>query len=559
MLVDRPIILIVDDDHAALARLQDALARRFGADYRIVAHVSARAALDDLEHLRAEGEELALVIADQWMPEMTGLSFLGHVRALEPSAKRALLVAWGDREAAPTILAGCAFGELDNYLLKPWSPPEVHLYPDVSEFLAEWTSAYRPRMELVRVIGEHPSRRSHEIRELLERTGIPHGFYDARSDAGKRLLRDTGTAEAALPVLLLLDGRVLAAPSNTDISEALGATKVEERACDLLVVGAGPAGLAAAVYGASEGLRTVVVEREAIGGQASTSVLIRNYLGFPRGISGAALTQRAYQQAWLFGAQYVFAGDVSTLRAEGNARLVKLSSGVELSARAVIIATGAEYRRLGTPAIERMVGTGVFYTAVGQETRMMRGRQVFVTGGGNSAGQAVIHLAKNADKVTLVVRASSLEKGMSDYLVQQIRHTPNIEVLLDTEVVDGEGAESLERLTLRSRKSGEARVVAAQMLFVLIGAVPRTEWLDGVLERDARGFLLTGDEAASTRTSGTDRRPGRFETSMPGVFAIGDARSGSPKRVASAVGEGAGAVHDVHEYLAVTRAEVLLR
>jgi thioredoxin reductase (NADPH) len=545
-----PAIFIVDDEPASLARLHDALNRRFGADYLIVSHVSAIAALDDIARMRSDSEELALVIADQWMPEMTGIELLTRVRALEPAAKRALLVAWGDRQAAPTILSGCAFGELDNYLLKPWSPPEVHLYPDVSEFLAEWTSVHRPRMELVRVIGESPSRRSHEIRERLERSGIPHGFYDARSEAGKRLLEETGLTESSLPALVLLDGRALAAPSDAEISDALSATTLDDLSCDLLVVGGGPAGLAAAVYGASEGLRTVIVERDTIGGQASTSVLIRNYLGFPRGISGAALTQRAYQQAWLFGAQYLLARDVTGLRPAGRRLVVTISSGIEVSARAVIVAPGAEYRRLCAPEVERMVGMGVFYTAVGQETRMMRGRQVFVAGGGNSAGQAVVYLAKNADKVTLVVRASSLAKGMSDYLVQQIRHASNVEVLLETEVVGAEGARSLECITLRDNRRGETRSVPAQMLFVLIGAAPRTEWLADIVQRDSHGFILTGDDV---RPGGAreklPRRPGRFETSVPGVFAIGDARSGSSKRVAAAVGEGAGAVHDVHEYL----------
>jgi thioredoxin reductase (NADPH) len=546
----RPVILIVDDDAPALALLLDALNRRFGADYRIVAHQSATAALGEIARMKTTGEELALVIADHWMPEMTGLDLLARVRTLEPAAKRALLVAWGDREAAPNILSGCAFGELDNYLLKPWSPPEVHLYPDVSEFLAEWTSVHRPRMELVRIVGEHPSRRSHEIRELLERNGIPHGFYDARTEEGRRLLDETNLVDASLPVLLLPDGRALVGPSNADISDALGTTTLEDQTCDLVIVGAGPAGLAAAVYAASEGLRTVVVERDAIGGQASASALIRNYLGFPRGISGAALTQRAYQQAWLFGARYVLSREVLGLRSVGREWAVTVSSGIELAARAVIIATGATYRRLRAPELERHVGTGVFYTAVGQDSRMMRGRHVFVVGGGNSAGQAVVQLSKNAEKVTLVVRASSLDKRMSDYLVQQIRHASNVEVLLDTEVISGAGETALEHITLHDHARGTTRSVPAHMLFVLIGALPRTEWLADAVQRDARGFILTGDDVVATGSrDDRKRRPGRLETSLPGVFAIGDVRSGSPKRVAAAVGEGAGAVRDVHEYL----------
>lgn len=537
----KPAILVVDDDLTALAQLHEALSRRFGADYRVLSHPTTTAALDAIVAMKAAGEELALVIADQWMPGMKGLELLGRVRELEPGAKRALLVAWGDREAGPTILGGCAFGELDNYLLKPWSPPEVHLYPAVNEFLAEWTSAHRPRMELLRVVGEHPSRRSHEICELLERSGVPHGFYDVRSPEGRRLLAETALADAALPVILFPEGRALVAPRNSEIADALGATSLEERRCDLLVVGAGPAGLTSAVYGASEGLRTLVVERDAVGGQASTALLIRNYVGFPRGISGAELIQRAYQQAWLFGAKYVFAREALSLSPGTREHVVTISGPVEISARAVIIATGAAYRMLDAPELDRFVGAGVFYSAVGQDTRIMRGREVFVAGGGNSAGQAVVHLAKNARKVTLVVRGSSLEKQMSSYLVQQIRHLSNVDVLLETEVTGGGGAQSLQYLTLRDRTTGDTRSVPAEMLFVLIGAVPRTEWLADVVRRDARGFILTGQDAGAR---------GRFETSVPGVFAVGDVRSGSAKRVASAVGEGAAAVHDVHEHLA---------
>lgn len=538
----RPVILVVDDEPCVLGPLHEALDRRFSADYRVVAHASAAAAIDAIAAMKAAGEELALVIADQWMPGMSGLELLGRVRELDPTAKRALLVAWGDRDASPTILSGCAFGELDNYLLKPWSPAEVHLYPPVNEFLAEWTTAQRPRMELLRVVGERPSRRSHEICELLERSGVPHGFYDARSEAGKRLLEDTALAASPLPVVVFPEGRALAAPTNTEISDALGETTLAERECDLAVVGGGPAGLAAAVYGASEGLRTVVLERDAIGGQASTAVLIRNYLGFPRGISGAELTQRAYHQAWLFGAKYVFAREVLSLVARDREHVLTVSGGIEVAARAVIIATGATYRRLDAPELDHLVGAGVFYSAIGQDTRIMRGRDVFVAGGGNSAGQAVVHLAKNARKVTLVVRASALEKQMSDYLVRQIRRLSNVEVLLDTEIVGGDGAHSLQHITLRDRSNDTTRSVPAEMLFVLIGALPRTEWLSGVVRRDARGFILTGEEI-------DERRCGRFETSVPGIFAVGDVRSGSPKRVASAVGEGAAAVHYVHEYL----------
>jgi thioredoxin reductase (NADPH) len=545
----RPVIMIVDDEPSSAAQLLDALARRFGGDYRVVPHLSARDALADIARMSKEKEELALLIADQWMPGMTGVELLGRAHEIDPSAKRALLVGWGDRRAAPAILQGCAFDQLDNYLLKPWSPPEVHLYPPVSEFLAEWTAAYRPKMEIVRVIGEEPSRRAHEIRELLERNGIPFGFHEAGSEGGRHLLEQSRLDASRLPVVLLLDGRALIEPSNAEIADALGVSSAHQRACDLLIVGAGPGGLAAAVYGASEGLHTLVIEREAVGGQASTSALIRNYLGFPRGISGAALAQRAYQQAWLFGAKYVFAREVTRLRTSGPKRVVTLSDGREITARAVVVATGASYRRLESASLERLVGAGVFYTAIGQDTRIIQGRDVFVAGGGNSAGQAVIHLARNARKVTLLVRGSSLEASMSDYLVRAIRRSSNIDVLLDTEVVEADGAHTLERISLRDRSRGETRVVDCTMLFVLIGAEPHTGWLCGDVACDSHGFILTGDDVPAHDGEVCGVRS-RFETSLPGVFAIGDVRAGSVKRVASAVGEGASVVPHVHEYLA---------
>ena len=562
-MVTRPIIMIVDDEPGELGSLLDDLGRRFGGDYRVVPHLAPQAALDDLARVKTDGEEVALIIADQWMPEMTGLDFLARAHEIDRTAKRALLVAWGDRAAAPTILEGCAFGQLDNYLIKPWAPAEVHLYPSVSEFLAEWTRAYRPQMELVRVVGEHPSRRTHEIRELLQRSGITHGFYDVTSERGRQLLeqiersRQLGAATVgpiSLPIVILLDGRALAAPSNAEISDALGETNLEERSSDVVIVGAGPAGLAAAVYAASEGLRTVVVEREAVGGQAGTSSLIRNYLGFPRGISGAELAQRAYQQAWLFGAKYVFAREAKALRVSGGDRIVVLSDGNELTARAVIIASGASYRRLEAARLEHFVGMGVYYTAIGEDTRVLRGREVYVAGGGNSAGQAVVHLARNARRVVLLVRGDSLERQMSDYLVRQIVHLPNVEVRLRTEVVDADGAHSLQRISVRDRARGTIESVPAEMLFVLIGAQPHTEWLAETLLRDRHGFIVTGRDLPPDRFAGA-RPPMRFETSVPGVFAIGDVRRGSVKRVASAVGEGAVVIQLVHDYLAEVAGE----
>lgn len=544
----RPIIMLVDDEPQELATLVNVLTRRFGEDYRVVSHVSAHAALEALKRLKAEGEQVALVIADQWMPEMTGIRTLGLAHTLHPEAQRALLVEWGDHSAAASIIEGCAFGQIENYLQKPWSPPEVHLYPPIGELLAAWTRTHGPSMELVRLVGPYPSPRVHEIREYLKRNGIPHGFYPADSQEGERLLRQTGLDAARLPALILLDGHVLVAPSNADISDALGASNMEACSCDLAIVGAGPAGLAAAVYAASEGLSTTVIEREAIGGQAGTTSIIRNYLGFPGGISGGELAQRAYQQAWLFGVKFAFARGVTRLEASGLARRLTLSDGTEITARAVLIASGAAYRRLGLPKVERFKGIGVFYTAVAFESDgdFLKDKAVFVVGAGNAAGQAVVHLAKSARRVTLLARGAALETSMSDYLVREIRRAPNIEVRLQTEVVDGQGETVLQRLVLLDHVRGTRETVQADALFVLIGASPHTDWLGDAVQRDRNGFIVTGHDVAWDGP----RVPLPLETSMPGVFAVGDARMGSVKRVASAVGEGAVAVRHVHDYLA---------
>jgi len=543
---ERPVIMVVDDEPAALAAMLDALTRRFGGDYRVVPHLSAHAALDAVARIKKDAEEMALVIADQWMPEMTGSEFLGRVHAVEPMAKRALLVAWGDHAASPSILQGCALGRLDNYLYKPWMPAEVHLYPLVSEFLSEWTRIHRPAMELIHIVGEEQSARSNEIRELLNRNGIPYGFHDVASPIGPPAGEERGMELETLPAVFLLDGSVLAGPTNAQIMDAIGENP-DDLSCDVAVVGGGPAGLTSAVYAGSEGLRALVIERHVIGGQAGASSLIRNYLGFPRGISGAELTQRAYQQAWLFGARFVFAREVTGLRLDGARRILTLSDGREITARAVIVATGAKYRRLEVPAIERFVGMSVFYTTFG-EARMVRDLDVAVAGGGNSAGQAAIHLAAFARRVMLVVRAASLGAGMSDYLVQLIRRAPNIEVKLGSAIAGAEGGELLEQLSIRNLASGAVETIPTKLLFVLIGAIPHTDWLAGVVQRHAKGYILTGRDVEPGAWP-LARPTMSYETSVPGIFAVGDVRLGSMKRVASAVGEGAGAVQDVHQYL----------
>jgi thioredoxin reductase (NADPH) len=545
-MAERPAIVVLDDEPAALAAMLDALTRRFGADYRIVPHLSARAALDAVSNMKRDGEEIALVIADQWMPEMTGTDFLERIRSIEPTAKRALLVAWGDHTASPTILQGCALGQLDNYLYKPWTPAEVHLYPLVSEFLAEWTQVHRPGMELIHIVGDEHAVRSNEVRELLNRNGVPYGFHDAASAAAHRLGDEHGVAIGAFPSIFLLDGSVLVDPTDAQIMDAIG-EDLNDLSCDVAVVGGGPAGLTSAVYAGSEGLRTLVIERHVIGGQAGASSLIRNYLGFPRGISGAELTQRAYQQAWVFGAKFVFAREVTHIRTDGATKRLSLSDGRELIAAAAIIATGATYRRLGIPDVDRFVGRSVFYTMF-SGARLVGGFDAAIIGGGNSAGQAAIHLASVARRVTLIVRADSLERGMSDYLIRQIRHTANIDVRLNAEIAGAEGADLMERLLVRDTASNTVDTIPAKLLLVLIGAIPHTDWLADTIQCDAKGFVLTGRDIDLAKWPRA-RAPLNFETSVPGIFAAGDVRLGAMKRVASAVGEGAGAVQNVHEYL----------
>jgi len=441
---ERPLIIVVDDESDALAATLDALTRRFGGDYRILPELSASAALEAAHKSKEEGEEIALVIEDQRMPEMTGREFLGSIRSIVPSAKRALLVSWGDHDASPTILQACAIGELDDYPYKPWVPAEIHLYPFISEFLAEWTRIHRPRLELVPIVGDEESLRTNAIRELLDRNGIPYGSHEPGSVVARRLTEQRGVKLTQLPAVFFHDGTMLFDPSDVQIMDTVGDSPPELE-CDVAVVGAGPSGLAAAVCAGSEGLRTLLIERHLIGGQAGASSLIRNYLGFPRGTSGAELTQRAHQQAWLFGAKFVFAKEVVALRQRGDMKILSLSDGREVTAKAVFVATGAKYRRLAVPPLERFVGKSIFYTNFG-ESRVVRGLDVAEVGGGNSSGQAALHLALFARRVVLIVRGSSLEKGMSDYLVQQIDRIPNIETRLESGVVAGEGGERHNRL-----------------------------------------------------------------------------------------------------------------
>jgi thioredoxin reductase (NADPH) len=549
----RPVVMAVDDDPVALGVLRQELDKRYGADYRLLCDGDTEAGLRALERLQADGGQVALVLADQWMPTMTGLQFLTRAHRLHPTAKRGLLIDWGDSTTAEPILQAATFDQVDYWINKPTQPGDELFHQAVSGFLYEWARLHRPQFQAVRVVGDQWSARSHELRDLLSRNGIPFGFYPVDGEEGRRLLASVGATGERLPVVVLFDGRVMADPSNAELAEALAVrTHPEPVTYDLAVVGAGPAGLAAAVSGASEGLRTTVLEPEAIGGQAGSSSMIRNYLGFPRGVSGAELAQRAYEQAWIFRADFVYGQRAVGLRAAGPERVVGLSDGDQVASRAVVLATGVSYRRLGVPSLEALTGAGVFYGAAASEAPAMRGQQVYVVGGANSAGQAAVHLARYAERVTMLVRGSSLAATMSDYLVQEIHAALNITVRLGVEVVDGHGDGRLASLTLRDRQSGATETVPAAALFVLIGAEPHTGWLPQAIRRDRWGFVVTGADLLQDGTPPPgwplDRPPMPFESSMPGVFAVGDVRHGSVKRVASAVGEGSVAIQLVHQY-----------
>jgi thioredoxin reductase (NADPH) len=546
--MSRPVIFLVAADGRVLDALAGDLGRRFGADYRVVAERSAGAALAALQALADAGEDVALVIAARAMAEPGGLELLLRVRELHPGAKRVLLEHRGEWTAGEPIARAMTLGQLDYVLYYPWKPIEQNLYLPLSDFLAGWEKSRATGVEAIRVVGPTWAPSSHRLRDTLARAGIPYGFYPDDSVDGRRLLEEAGEDGTRLPVVVFRRGMVLVDPSYAELAAALGLqTHPAAGGCDVVIVGAGPAGLAAAVNAASEGLQTRVLERSVPGGQAGTSSLIRNYLGFPHGLSGEDLTWRMFQQAWLFGAELIMAQAATRLTVHGRDRVLRLADGGEVAAKAVILATGVAWRRLGVPALEALAGSGVFYGAAGTEARALRGEHVFVVGAGNSAGQAALHLARFAASVTIVAIEHDLGERMSDYLVQQLLATPNVQLRLHHEVVDGHGRRRLEGLTLRDRDTGATQEVAASALFELIGAEPRTDWLHGAVERDQRGYVLTGRDLAGWPLR---RGPMLLETSLPGVFAAGDVRYRSVKRVASAVGEGAIAVQLVHEYLA---------
>jgi thioredoxin reductase (NADPH) len=551
----QPVILAVDDEPEALARIAAELTRRFGADYRIVCVASGEDALAALEDQRAARAEVVVVLADQWLPETSGTDLLAHVGNVYPEAKRGLLIRWGDwahRSTADAVLRAMALGHIDYYVLKPWRSPDELFHRTVAELVHEWSRGRPSGGGPITVVGQRHSSRTSEVRSLLARNGIPHAFHLADSEEGRAIVERL-VPGAGLPLIVGLDGRAVDDPTNEQVAEACGLpTRLARKDFDLVIVGAGPAGLAAAVYAGSEGLRTLVVERETIGGQAGSSSLIRNYLGFARGVSGAELTMRAYQQAWVFGVDFLMMRDVASLRADGHGFRVSLSGGDEVTARVVVVATGVAYRRLGIPELEALSGTGVFYGASVAEAPALAGERVYVVGGGNSAGQAAMHLSRHALQVTVLVRGASLAQSMSRYLIDEIDAAPNIDVLFGTEVVGGGGEGRLERLVLADRGTGSRRTVEAAALFVLVGAKPHTDWLPDSVARDRWGFVLTGADLEGGEAGPRwplARPPLPLESSLPGCFAVGDVRHGSVKRVASAVGDGAVVVAQVHEHL----------
>jgi thioredoxin reductase (NADPH) len=546
----RPGFLAVSDDPVLLDRLVVDLDRRFGRDYDVIGVPSGDA---DGALEAADESSLALLLVDERVADPLAVFARGRTR--HRAAKRVLLVHRGNWSSVHPVVAAMALGHVDYHLYVPWIPIERILYPAISDFLAAWDTSRDPPVVPLTIVGPPRSARAHDIRDKLARAAIPFRFHAPDSPEGRRLLAATGRDGSRLPVLMSYTGGVLEDPTDADVVHALGMkTRPTSTRCDVVVVGAGPAGLAAAVYASSEGLQTMVLEPEIPGGQAGTSSLIRNYLGFQRGISGEELAGRAVEQAWLFGADFVLTQTVAGIAARGDVRVVRTADGTEVEARAVVLAPGVTWRRLGVPALEAHVGRGVFYGAAGSEARALAGQDVFVVGAGNSAGQAALHLARYARAVTMVVRGPGLSVTMSDYLVTAIEESPNIEVLVGTEVVDGAGVGGLGTVTLRDRGSGARRDRPAAALFVLIGAEPRTEWLAGAVARDDRGFVLTGRDLE--RNGGRvgewplRRPPLLLETSLPGVFAAGDVRHRSVKRVAAAAGEGATAIQLVHEYLA---------
>jgi thioredoxin reductase (NADPH) len=551
--VAKPVILAVDDEPSVLAAVARDLRHRYASDYRVLRAASGPEALATLRELKLRNETVALMLVDQRMPEMTGVAFLREAMALYPSAKRALLTAYADTDAAIRAINEV---KLDHYLMKPWHPPEELLYPVLDDLLDDWRANFQPVFEGVRVVGHRWSADGHRVRDFLARNLIPYRWLDIEADPEAAELRAlAGKEDAPLPLVILADGTRLSRPTIAALAERLGLhTQAEAKTYDLVIVGAGPAGLAAAVYGASEGLRTLLIEREAPGGQAGTSSSIENYLGFPAGLSGGDLARRAVAQARRFGAEILAPMEAVGFATRDGYHIVTLSNGSTVTTQALLVATGVSYRLLDVPGADRLAGAGLYYGAAITEALTVKGQDVFVVGGGNSAGQGALYLARFARSVTLLVRGASLAETMSRYLVERIEEAENISVRTGVAVTEVHGEQSLEEVSIRDVASGTVEREPARAVFVFIGAAPRTAWLNGALQLDAGGFVLSGvdlEREGGKRPRGwlVDREPFWLETSVPGVFVAGDLRHQSTKRVASAVGEGAMAVQFVHQHL----------
>jgi thioredoxin reductase (NADPH) len=546
----RPILLAIDDDINVLEAVVQDLRRQYGSTYRVMRAGSGQAALDTLQQLKVREEAVSLLLSDQRMPGMTGVEFLERARDIYPHSKRVLLTAYADTEAA---IRAINTARIHYYLTKPWDPPEEKLYPVLDDLLADWNAGYQPKFEGIRVIGHRWSLNDHQLRSFLSRNHVPYRWLDAAaSDDAKTLLKERGLDPEVLPVVLFADGSALVDPDQEVLAARVGLrTQAAQEFYDLIVVGAGPAGLAAAVYGASEGLKTLVIEPEAPGGQAGSSSKIENYLGFPAGITGADLGRRAHMQCVRFGAEFLTQRAVG-LRVDGQYRFAVLADGREVSSHVLLLATGVQYRKLDIPGADKLAGRGIYYGAALVEAAACKDEDVFIVGGANSAGQAALHFAKFACKVTMLVRASGLEASMSKYLIDEIARTSNIVVEPNTQVLAAEGEEHLQCIRTRGPKGEMSRLAAS--LFVFIGAAPGTEWLPGGILRDEKGFIYSGPELKASGSFASTwkqtRDPYLLETSVPGVFVAGDVRHGSIKRAASAVGEGSIAVQFAHQYLA---------
>jgi len=548
----KPVILTVDDDAEVLQAVARDLRREYGDRFRVLRAESGAIALEALQQIKLRNQTVALFLVDQRMPQMSGVEFLEQALEMFPDAKRALLTAYADTDAA---IRAINTTQIDYYLMKPWDPPEERLYPVLNDLLDDWLASFRPPFEGIRVIGNRWSPQSHDTKDFLARNQVPYQWLDIElSEEAQELATYAKCDKLNLPLILFSDGSSLLQPTNVQIAEKIGLqTQAEKPFYDLIIVGGGPAGLAAAVYGASEGLKTVMIEREAPGGQAGTSSRIENYLGFPVGLSGGDLARRAVTQARRFGVEILTPQEVTGIRVEDPYRFITLIDGSEISCHALILALGVAWRRLNVPGLEQLTGAGVYYGAAQTEAMTCQGEEVYIIGGANSAGQAAMYFSRYARKVTMLVRGDSLAKSMSQYLIDQIEETPNITVQVHSSVVEAKGETSLEALTIANAVTGETETVPATSLFIFIGASPRTQWLDGVVERDERDFILTGPDLKHDghrpKRWTLDRDPYLLETNVPGVFAVGDVRHGSVKRVASGVGEGSICVQFVHQYL----------